>query len=197
MPKSKNLQGQNPVDKRIVDDFHSGSQEQAFRLLMSTYQERLYHHVRRMVGSHEDANDVLQNTLIKVYKGLGGFKGESKLYSWLYRIASNESLTHLEKTKRKQTISIDSITEPLSNHGTGPSSEQIQERLGRAISVLPPKQQLVFNLKYFEELKYEEISEITGTSVGALKSSYHIAVKKIERFLTKASNLLEVSQSKK
>lgn len=141
-----------------------------------------------MVGDHEDANDVLQNTFVKAYKGLMNFRGDSKLYSWLYRIASNESLTFIEKKKKNQTISIDASVEPVSTSTAGPDPEEIQEALRHAIDQLPSKQQLVFNLKYFEELKYEEISEITGTSVGALKSSFHIAVKKIEKYLEGRSN---------
>jgi RNA polymerase sigma-70 factor (ECF subfamily) len=142
-----------------------------------------------MLGNHEDADDVLQNTLVKAYKGLKNFRGDAKLFSWLYRIASNESLTFIEKRKRHRTISIDDSSEPAGNTSVGPGPEEIQAALRSAIDQLPPKQQLVFNLKYFEELKYEQISELTGTSVGALKSSYHIAVKKIEQFLVGRSNL--------
>lgn len=190
------MQEEKNPDQDILKDFQNGNQERAFRLLISSYQERLYYHIRRLVGNHEDADDVLQNTFIKAYKGLPGFKGESKLYSWLYRIASNESFTLLEKRKRKQTVSLDGVIEPSTDHSQGPGQNEIQARLDDAVDSLPPKQQLVFNLKYYEELKYEEISEITGTSVGALKSSYHIAVKKIEEELKRGSNLLSKSQSK-
>lgn len=165
------------------------------RMLMSNYQEALYYHIRRMVGNHEDADDVLQNTLVKTYQGLKNFRGESKLYSWLYRIASNECLTLIEKRKKHRTISIEDATEPMAPSHDGMGPEEIQEALGMAIAQLPPKQQLVFNLKYYEELKYEEIAEITGTSIGALKSSFHIAVKKIEAVLVSRSNLLNRSKS--
>lgn len=148
-----------------------------------------------MMGNHEDADDALQNTFLKAWKGLKNFRRESKLYSWLYRIASNECLTLLERQKKNRTFTIEETNEPVAPDSTGPGSEEIQEALTEAVSQLPHKQQMVFSMKYFDELKYEEISSITGTSVGALKSSFHIAVKKIEETLRQRSNLLSPSKS--
>jgi len=159
----------------------------AFNLLVRQYQRRLYAFVRRMVTDHDETSDVLQNTFIKAWNGLSGFRGESQLYSWLYRIAHNECLNHIRQKQRRFFVSSDSVIERLSTtldsseHLTG---DAIQRKLQEAIVRLPAKQRAVFHMKYFEELKYEEISTITGTSVGALKSSYHLAVKKIEAFLT-------------
>lgn len=162
------------------------SRHYAFNLLVRQYQQRLYGHVRRMVTDHDEAQDVLQNTFIKVWNGLDGFREGSQLYSWLYRIAHNECLNHLRRLRRNLFTSSDTVIERLSTtldsseHFTG---DAIQRSLQRAVMRLPDKQRAVFNMKYFDALKYEEISEITGTSVGALKSSYHIAVKKIEGWL--------------
>ena len=159
----------------------------AFNLLVRQYQRRLYGFIRRMVTDHDEAQDVLQNTFVKVWHGLDKFRADSKLYSWLYRIAHNECLNHLRSLKRGLFTSHESVMERLtttldsSEHFSG---ELIQRKLQKAIMRLPDKQRAVFNMKYFDELKYEEISTITGTSVGALKSSYHIAVKKIEAWLT-------------
>lgn len=159
----------------------------AFNLLVRQYQGRLYGFIRRMVTDHDEAQDVLQNTFVKVWHGLDKFRADSKLYSWLYRIAHNECLNHLRNLKRGLFTSHESVMERLTT--TLDSSEHfsgdiIQRKLQKAIMRLPDKQRAVFNMKYFDELKYEEISTITGTSVGALKSSYHIAVKKIEAWLT-------------
>lgn len=159
----------------------------AFNLLVRQYQGRLYGFIRRMVTDHDEAQDVLQNTFVKVWHGLDKFRADSKLYSWLYRIAHNECLNHLRNLKRDLFTSHESVMERLTT--TLDSSEHfsgdiIQRKLQKAIMRLPDKQRAVFNMKYFDELKYEEISTITGTSVGALKSSYHIAVKKIEAWLT-------------
>jgi RNA polymerase sigma-70 factor (ECF subfamily) len=159
----------------------------AFNLLVRQYQRRLYGFIRRMVTDHDEAQDVLQNTFVKVWHGLDKFRADSKLYSWLYRIAHNECLNHLRSLKRGLFTSHESVMERLtttldsSEHFSG---DLIQRKLQKAIMRLPDKQRAVFNMKYFDELKYEEISTITGTSVGALKSSYHIAVKKIEAWLT-------------
>jgi RNA polymerase sigma factor (sigma-70 family) len=162
------------------------SRNHGFNLLVRQYQRRLYGFVRRMVTDHDEAQDVLQNTFIKAYNGIGGFKGGSKLYSWLYRIAHNECLDHLRRMRRGLFVSNESVIERLtttldrSEHFSG---DAIQKKLQLAVMRLPDKQRAVFTMKYFEEMKYEEMSAITGTSVGALKSSYHIAVKKIEAFL--------------
>ena len=163
------------------------TQNQAFQRLMQDYQKPLYAHVRNIVLSHDDAADVLQNTFVKVFQNLKNFKGESKLFTWMYRIATNEALTFLNQKARKSGISsvelqnkaIDNLKADIYFDG-----DEIQIKLQKAIAGLPEKQQLVFKMKYFEDLKYEEISEILGTSVGALKASYHHAVKKIEAFVT-------------
>lgn len=163
------------------------TKDAAFRELLSLYKERLYWHIRKIVISHDDADDVLQNTFIKVYRNIDKFKGDSKLYSWLYRIATNESITHINKNAKRMQISneehqklaIDNLKADVYFEG-----DEIQLKLQNAIASLPQKQQLVFNMKYFDDFKYKEIAEILETSEGALKASYHIAVKKIESFLT-------------
>ena len=163
------------------------TQNQAFQKLLKEYQKPLYNHVRNILLNHDDADDVLQNTFVKVFQNLNKFKGESKLFSWMYRIATNEALTFLNQKAKKSGISSETLqSKAIDNlkadiHFDG---NEIQIKLQKAISQLPEKQQLVFKMKYFEELKYEEISEILGTSVGALKASYHHAVKKIEAFVT-------------
>ena len=162
------------------------SQAKAFEILVDTYKERLYWHIRRIVLNHDDADDVLQNTFIKVFKSIDGFKGDSKLYSWMYRIATNESLTFLKVKSRKLGVSSEALQERMANNLQADvyfDGDEIQVKLQKAIATLPEKQKLVFNMKYFEELKYEEISEILNTSVGGLKASYHLAVKKIEQYL--------------
>ena len=158
----------------------------AFRELVSLYKERLYWHIRNMVKDHNDADDVLQNTFIKVFNNIENFKGESRLFSWMYRIATNEAINHLNQKAKNLKL----ISEELQDHIVGNlesdiyfEGDEIQLELQKAIATLPEKQQLVFNMKYFEELKYKEISDILGTSEGALKASYHIAVKKIEDYL--------------
>lgn len=161
------------------------SQTKAFKVLVNTYKERLYWHIRSIVLNHDDADDVLQNTFIKVYKHIDGFKGESKLYSWMYRIATNESLTFLKQQSKKLGISIDTLknnkVEKLQSDVYF-EGDAIQLKLQKALATLPDKQKLVFTMKYFREMKYEEISEVLETSVGALKTSYHLAVKKIEAY---------------
>ena len=146
----------------------------------------MYWHIRKMVIDHEDADDVLQEVFVKVYKNLNGFREASQLYTWIYRIATNESLTHLNRKKKRQGLSYDDINQELENNlvsGSYISGDEIQMKLQKALLTLPDKQRLVFNMKYFDELKYDEIAKITGTSVGALKASYHLAVKKIEQHL--------------
>jgi len=154
--------------------------EQGFRLLMVTYQERLYAHIRRMVNEHEDANDVLQNTFIKVFRSIERFQGNSQLYTWLYRIATNETITFLNKKKKKSTTSIDNEELNIANRLSADSyfdGESAQRSLKRALESLPEKQKLVFNMRYYDEMPYQVISEVLETSVGALKASYHHAVK--------------------
>ncbi len=157
--------------------------ERGFRLLMAEYKERLYWHVRRIVLVHTDADDVLQNTFIKIYKGIAQFEGKSKLYTWLYRIATNEAISFLQSNKRQVTASLDDSTNLLASRLTADvwfDGDEIQVKLQKAIAQLPDKQKLVFNLRYFDEMPYEEMANLLGTSVGALKASYHHAAKKIE-----------------
>ncbi|HZJ21064.1 MAG TPA: RNA polymerase sigma factor [Pricia sp.] len=162
------------------------TRSQAFEVLVDTYKQRLYWHIRRIVLNHDDADDVLQNTFIKVYRNIEGFKGESKLYSWMYRIATNEALTLLKSNARKLDIGTGELQDRMLGNLKEDvyfEGDAIQLKLQKAIATLPEKQKLVFNMKYFEELKYSEISEILETSVGGLKASYHLAVKKIEVYL--------------
>jgi RNA polymerase sigma factor (sigma-70 family) len=163
------------------------TQNQAFQQLLQDYQKPLYNHIRNIVLSHDDADDVLQNTFIKVFQHLKNFKGDSKLFSWMYRIATNEALTFLNQKAKINGISSETLQNKTIDNLKADvffDGNEIQIKLQKAIAVLPEKQRLVFKMKYFEELKYEEISEILGTSVGALKASYHHAVKKIEAFVT-------------
>jgi len=158
----------------------------AFRELVGLYKERLYWHIRNLVKDHDDTDDVLQNTFIKIFNNINGFKGDSKLFSWMYRIATNEAINHLNQKAKKFNLSSEELQDHLVNKLESDvyfEGDEIQLKLQKAIASLPEKQQLVFNMKYFEELKYKEISDILGTSEGALKASYHIAVKKIEDFL--------------
>ena len=169
----------------IISLINQKKERKAFKVIIDTYNQQVYWHIRRMVLNHDDANDVLQNTYIKVWKALSKFKGNSKMFTWLYRIATNESITFINKRK-KQNVSLDTIQlkESQTNNQTVlMTSDTIKQKLYLAIETLPAKQRVVFNLKYFEELKYQEISKITSTSVGALKASYHHAVKKIEKYL--------------
>lgn len=161
--------------------------DEAFRALISLYKERLYWHIRNIVKSHDDTDDVLQNTFIKVYKNIHNFKGDSKLFSWMYRIATNESITFINKNAKRLQTSSEEVQQQAINNLTSDvyfEGSDIQLKLQKAIAKLPEKQQLVFNMKYFQDLKYKEISKILETSEGALKASYHIAVKKIEDYLT-------------
>lgn len=162
------------------------TQAKAFEVLVNTYKERLYWHIRRIVLNHDDTDDVLQNTFIKVFKNIAGFKGDSKLYSWMYRIATNEALTFLKKKSNKLGISNLELQDKIVSNLQADvyfEGDEIQLKLQKAIATLPEKQKLVFNMKYYQEMKYEEISEILNTSVGGLKASYHLAVKKVETYL--------------
>ena len=162
------------------------TQNVAFQKLLRNYQRPLYNHIRNIVLNHDDADDVLQNTFVKVFQYLKDFKGESKLFSWMYRIATNEAITFInQKAKRNGTTSEAMQTKIVDNlkADTYFDGNEIQIKLQKAIALLPEKQQLVFKMRYYEEIKYEELSEILGTSVGALKASYHHAVKKIEDFV--------------
>ena len=161
---------------------------EAFECIVKEYSEQLYWQIRRLVLSHEDANDILQNTFIKAWMNIEYFRGDAKMSTWLYRIALNESLTFLNKQRASNQLSIDDADTEMLNRlesDTYFDGDDSQKIFLQAIHTLPEKQQIVFNLKYFKEMKYEEISEIVGTSIGALKASYHHAVKKIEAFLEK------------
>ena len=171
-------------DDNLLERFRDeSSREDAFNVIVSRYKERLYWHIRRMVMVHEDADDVLQNTFLKAWKGIETFRGEAQLYTWMYRIATNESVTFLNQKRNKQTMPMEDAEHLLSNslhHDAYFSGDELQKELQKAILTLPEKQRIVFNMKYFEEMPYEDISEILGTSVGSLKASYHHAVKKIK-----------------
>lgn len=162
------------------------TQNAAFQNLIREYQRPLYHHIRNIVLNHDDTDDVLQNTFIKVFQNLKNFKGESKLFSWMYRIATNEAITFINQKAKKNGITSEALQSKIVDNlkaDTYFDGNEIQLKLQKAIAILPEKQQLVFKMKYFEEIKYEDLSEILGTSVGALKASYHHAVKKIEEFM--------------
>ncbi len=164
--------------------------EQVFNEIVEQYRERLYWHIRSLVCSHEDADDVLQDTFIKIWKALPSFRGDSELFTWAYRIATNESLNYLHKQKIRSALSFESLRTTLENRiDDDPwfDGDALQRDLAKAIQGLPEKQRVVFQLRYFEELPYEQISEITGTSVGALKASYHIAYEKIKEKLKLSS----------
>ena len=163
-------------------------QREAFERIVKEYSEQLYWQIRRLVLSHDDANDILQNTFIKAWTNIEYFRGDAKMSTWLYRIALNECLTFLNKQRASQQLSIDEADTETMNQlesDTYFDGDETQKVFLQAIKQLPEKQQMIFNLKYFKEMKYEEISEILGTSIGALKASYHHAVKKIESFLEK------------
>ena len=163
------------------------TQDEAFQKLLSDYQRPLYSLIRNIVLNHDDADDVLQNTFIKVFRHLKNFKGESKLYSWMYRIATNEAITFINQKAKRGGMTSEAVQANAVENLRADQyfdGDEIQIKLQKAITLLPQKQQLVFKMRYFQEIKYEEMSEILGTSVGALKASYHHAVKKIESFMT-------------
>jgi RNA polymerase sigma-70 factor (ECF subfamily) len=175
-------------DKDLLEKFRQeDTRHYAFNLLVREYQKRLYWHIRKILIDHDDTNDVLQNVFVKVWRNLDGFKGESQLYTWLYRIATNESITFLNQKKKRAGVPLDEASTFLGSSLQSDSlfkGDEIQAKLQKAILTLPDKQRIVFNMKYFDNIKYEEMSKILETSVGALKASYHHAVKKIERYLT-------------
>ena len=173
------------TDEEILEQFkHPESKEKAFRNLLSNYQERLYYHVRRYVHNHEDANDILQNTCIKIWNAIDHFRGESGLYTWLYRIAGNEAITFINKNKKRNEVDIEQTTAHYRGSSDSIEADELTAKLERAIATLPDKQKQVFIMRYYDEMPYEQISGIVDTSVGALKASYHHAVKKIEEILT-------------
>lgn len=174
-------------EKELVTSLkHPTQKNNAFNVLVNEYKERLYWHIRKIVVDHHDSDDVLQNTFIKVYKNIEHFKEDAKLYSWMYRIATNEAITFINKRAKAAQLTSEEFHQTLINNlqaDTYFDGDAAQLKLQQAIATLPQKQQLVFNMKYFEAMKYNDISEILETSVGALKASYHIAVKKIEEFI--------------
>jgi RNA polymerase sigma-70 factor (ECF subfamily) len=158
-----------------------------FNMLVRTYQQRVYWHVRKMVIDHDDADDLTQEVFIKVHKSIDSFREDSQLFTWIYRIATNECLTFLNKKRKRFFLPIEDVGQQLSaklDSSTDLNGDEIQKKLQKALLQLPDKQRLVFNMKYFDDLTYEDMAEITSTSVGALKASYHHAVKKIEDYLT-------------
>jgi RNA polymerase sigma factor (sigma-70 family) len=174
-------------DKDLLVQFHDPlTKERAFTAIIRKYQEKLYWHIRRMVIEHEDANDVLQNMFIKVWKGLENFREDSQLYTWMYRIATNESLTYLEQLKKRSSVPIDNEENGLSNRLKADKNfdgNKAEWKLQLAMQELPEKQRAVFNLRYYDEMPYSEMSRVLDTSEGALKASYHHAVKKIEDYI--------------
>jgi RNA polymerase sigma-70 factor (ECF subfamily) len=175
-------------DREIIELYSCGRHEEAFRGITDAYTERLYWHVRRFVCSHDDTNDLLQDIFIKIWTALPSFRGDSGLYTWIYRIATNEVLNHLRKQRIKALASFESaaaILERKIDEDPYFNGDAMQRELQKAIQKLPQKQRVVFNLRYLDDMKYEEISEITGTSIGALKASYHHAYNKIKEELQK------------
>ncbi|SDL97401.1 RNA polymerase sigma-70 factor, ECF subfamily [Daejeonella rubra] len=175
-------------DSEILEKFaQENTREEAFSLLLNKYQQKIYWHIRRMVIDHDDTDDLVQDVFIKVWKSLSNFRSDSQLFTWLYRIATNESITFLNRKKLRNSVSLDESAgkDLIETLAESPyfDGDKAQMKLQQALLTLPEKQRLVFNMKYFDDLKYEEISEILGTSVGALKASFHIAVKKIEHIL--------------
>jgi len=183
------------TDQQILDSLKDAStRELAFRYLVSKYKERLYWHIRKIVMNHDDTDDVLQNTFIKIWNGMDSFRGDSSLFTWLYRIATNESITFLNQRKRKSLSSLTEETQYLADNLEGDEyfdGDEWQILLQKAIATLPEKQRLVFNMKYFDEIKYEDMSAILETSVGALKASYHHAVRKVEDFIRMNEDKIE------
>lgn len=176
-------EGKNKNNDSLEERLRDPSQvRSAFGELIDRYTEPLYWQIRRLVTDHDDANDILQNTFMKAWSNIENFRGEAKLGTWLHKIAINESLSFLEKEKRRTAVGLDS-----GEAGAVPADEyfdgdELAANLRRAVDALPEKQKLIFNMKYFDDMKYEQISEILGTTVGALKASYHAATKKIEQF---------------
>lgn len=174
-------------DRRLVERLRTpGKAREAFTEVIRVFSEPLYWQIRRLVQDHEDANDLLQNTFIKAWSSLENFRGDAKLSTWLYKIALNESLTFLSRERRRNHLSLDdqeSILAGTIEADTYFDGDAAQKLLRKAIASLPEKQRIVFNMKYFDEMKYEDMSAILGTSVGALKASYHLATKKIEQYI--------------
>lgn len=175
-------------DAELLQQFRiETSRNYAFNLLVKKYQQRVYYHIRRMLIDHDDTNDVVQNTFVKVWKGLENFREDSQLYTWIYRIATNESLTFLKQKKTKFFLPLADVEHSLSeslSSGHYINADQLELKLQKAILTLPEKQRLVFNMRYYDNIKYEDMAEMLGVTTGALKASYHHAAKKIEKYLT-------------
>lgn len=174
-------------DTELIAQFRNPpTREKAYNSLVRKYQEKLYWHIRRMVVDHDDANDVLQNVLIRIWNGLANFREDSQLYTWLYRVATNECLTFLEQQKKRSAISLSEVESGLENKIMADKHfdpQKLEWKLQLAIQQLPEKQRIVFSLRYYDEMPYEEMSRVLETSEGALKASYHHAVKKVEDYM--------------
>mgnify|MGYP001035120686 CR=1 FL=1 len=176
-----------PNDELVERLRHPASVREAFTEVINLFSEPLYWQIRRMVQSHDDANDLLQNTFLKAWASIENFRGEAKLSTWLYKIVINESITFLARERKRAALSLDDQEAALINTieaDKDVDGDKLALRLRQAVAALPEKQRLVFNMKYYDDMKYEAISEILGTTVGALKASYHLAVKKIEQFFS-------------
>lgn len=174
-------------DKELLSKIRNPeTRNYGFNILVRTYQQRVYYHIRKMVIDHDDADDLTQEVFIKIHRHIENFREDSQLFTWIYRIATNECLSFLQKKKRRFFLPVGDVSAELVSkidHSPNMSGDEIQKKLQKAIIKLPEKQRLVFNMKYYDDLSYEQIAEITNTSVGALKASYHHAVKKIEASL--------------
>ena len=170
-------------DEEILKLYRPGERERAFSELVGSYSERLYWHVRGLVGSHEDTDDLLQEIFVKVWGALEGFRGESRLFTWLFRIATNETLNFLRKRSLRTTLGLESA--PAAEQDAEINGDEVQRLLAKAMTLLPPKQRAVFQMRYFEEMPYEQMAQVLGTSTGALKASYHFAYEKVKDYLLK------------
>lgn len=175
------------TDEEILHYYEQGAEEKAFKLIINKYSQRLYKHIRSIVGSHEITDDILQNTFIKAWRAFPNFKLDAKIYTWLYTISTNESLSYLRQTRNRNTVSIENYDAasniPARESEYVNNTDDISIKLDKAVDMLPEKQKMVFKMKYFQHMKYEEISEALDTSIGALKASYHFAVNKIKNYL--------------
>ena len=187
-------------DSELIEKLRNeDTRNYAFNLLIRKYQERIYWHIRKMVISHDDSNDLVQEVFVKVWKYLDKFRGDSQLYTWIYKIATNECLTFLAKKKKRFFLPLVDVEKELAeqiDNGHHISGDEVALKLQKALLKLPSKQRLVFNMKYYDDMKYDQIAEITETSIGALKASYHHAVKKIEEILSADLNLCKFVKSK-
>lgn len=185
------------TDIEITALIRNGQVEEAFNEIVRSYSERLYWHVRGFVCSHEDTDDLLQEIFIKVWSSIREFRGESRIYTWIYRIATNEALNHLQKMKVRSALRFEKISEELTGRiDSDPyfNGDEVERQLSKAVQHLPEKQKTVFMMRYFEDISYEDISEILGTSVGALKASYHFAKEKIIQELDIKSKTIKLDR---